>query len=1034
MSGPEATDKPPCRNIKSPFQPNGKTYTYKPGETVPKGYMSKQQCADARGTPIEENKDPKKDNPTKGTGTKPAEKAAPARKKSSTGRVPETNNYIARINQAWEAGPVKELKIGTLTVRKATQFSQIRTLDLDAFGSLLEKIQVALKNSTRYQIDKIIELLKNKGLSPEKVAELVKAGLEGDALIKAVLEAMGEKPDALLTDAAKADEANKKAQELKQAKEAAEAKKKAAEETAAKKQQAAQLIQQLSISPLAKDEVYRNNPDLLILSGEINLGQRIIYFQEGEGNQKKEMIALIKWNEGERRWQVAGRPGYTVDNTEGKLTLKKDSGSLFKRKLEATLVVDSAWKRMKAMGVSYTDYQQIFADERVTWDEFKKIKDATREAYNFWSWGGIVNKDGDEGISASDMEMVFQNHINKVSEGLGENQKTQIIRAYVVAKYFVIVPAEQVAKKLMEGKDHLSAAELLAAVGPNLTKSTAMQVIRNIVNDPVLNGNLSFENISLNKAQVERFIATMGFLAQVEVAGYKVDTSTLRDKSALKEVDNVLAWLKGEEPVGGNESGTGATESKEGKDIETQIKDAENDGQKYSLASNHMRLLALAGKTEQLERFFNKYKGKIKNLENDETMATFFHAYGANEKHYDKAFAVALKLKGGDERAKQLRQIADKYRIAKQYTKVIEVYLKLFELDHIKEEEFCRAIMGQLANGKGELEQAFTWVIGAKDSDRAHIKAVAEKVKAKLEKLSQKTADVIKTISICEKMIKHCADEASFAKAKAVGEKQEAGLKHYRSALTNLMPKKEKGVEVGKEPKPNMGDVVIGDLQQAVAILKDILEKDPENEEVQEMLLQSYDYLFRFTQSKEELLKQYNDVEQLLGKTSSDAYHTYLLIAYQYANALYIRSEHIDLSRPDKDDLKKKAKEAYKILDAKATAWLDEGKRKQGQKLPATESGKLKSRAYILIREMINSHWRRDSKSTGLKAKTLMTKYRGSFVGDMDYLKEIIKHGLDEARDRKAIKDARDASKSGKGSKEVKDKKINGVDPEKGVE
>jgi len=295
-------------------------------------------------------------------------------------------------------------------------------------------------------------------------------------------------------------------------------------------------------------------PQLTALSTKLPPGVRIISFQEGP----IKLVAVIKWNDSEKKWEIAkwndqtrrweARSDYRVENREGKIFVKRD------KEVEAKLVVDSAWKRIKAMGVSYTDYQRIFADERITWEEFERLG-GTREAYNFWSWGGIVNKDGDEGISASDMEMVFKNHINKVTKGLGKDQEAQIIKGYVVAKHFVIIPAEQAAKRLLEGKgDSISAADLLKEVGPG-SQIAAKKVIENL--DPNF-GRYEPGQIILDKAKVELFIATMGFLAQVEVEGYRVDTSKLKNKSALKDADNVLAWLKGDE-VSESEGGSSSS-------------------------------------------------------------------------------------------------------------------------------------------------------------------------------------------------------------------------------------------------------------------------------------------------------------------------------------------------------------------------------------------------------------------------------------------------------------------------------------------
>lgn len=221
----------------------------------------------------------------------------------------------------------------------------------------------------------------------------------------------------------------------------------------------------------------------------------------------------------------------------------------------------------------------------------------TEEAYNFFSSGGKVGSAGDESMTEADIEAAFNAHINNVTSGLGSETKAAVIAAYVKAKGYVLIPAKGAAEKLLGGELKLNAASLIGNVCAG-SLDAAKKVISNIL------GKRYADNLELDAAQLETFLATMGFLAQnTNIGGYTVDTTALADKPVgiLGGVTNFLAWLsggeikeeaekpEGTEPTKGRKSARATLTDNEMKKLQK----LEQSGSKMDLINELKRLRAL---------------------------------------------------------------------------------------------------------------------------------------------------------------------------------------------------------------------------------------------------------------------------------------------------------------------------------------------------------------------------------------------------------------------------------------------------------
>lgn len=166
-------------------------------------------------------------------------------------------------------------------------------------------------------------------------------------------------------------------------------------------------------------------------------------------------------------------------------------------------------------------------------------------AYNFHSSGGEVGSAGDGGITEKDFEATHKKHIDQVTDGLSESAKKDVIQQYVTASKYILVPAKEAAALLLGGKKSIIAEDLVSKYVSKGSRATAKRVIANIL------GKKYDGNKELSLAEVQSFLATMGFLSQVSIDGYPVDNSSFEggDKASglLSNAVNLLAWLKGEE-------------------------------------------------------------------------------------------------------------------------------------------------------------------------------------------------------------------------------------------------------------------------------------------------------------------------------------------------------------------------------------------------------------------------------------------------------------------------------------------------------
>ncbi|MFH1601422.1 MAG: hypothetical protein ABIB61_00510, partial [Candidatus Shapirobacteria bacterium] len=168
----------------------------------------------------------------------------------------------------------------------------------------------------------------------------------------------------------------------------------------------------------------------------------------------------------------------------------------------------------------------------------------TGVAYNFFSSGGNVYSTGDEGMTAKDIKTTRAEHIDEATKGLSEADKKAAVKKYFQATGYILVPAKEASKKLMGKNTEITAEELVHKHVSKANRATARRVIANILGGGNYNGNKE-----LDAKQLQSFLATMGFLSQIPIKGYKVDTSSLVDKapSLLSNVANFLAWLNGGE-------------------------------------------------------------------------------------------------------------------------------------------------------------------------------------------------------------------------------------------------------------------------------------------------------------------------------------------------------------------------------------------------------------------------------------------------------------------------------------------------------
>jgi len=505
-----------------------------------------------------------------------------------------------------EVGPQEESRL--ITQALEYYFNQTYTNKTEkkgakqTFVALLKKLLTALKNSDKYELSKIIALLKEMGITLTQLAELASGAEEEDQLLTLLLTKLG-------LDSSQFENAVISALEEISIKNLSTTPKDQIEANAA----------YIALKDTPEDELTPENQDWIhaaktrleelnapapepvdagvvdTLLQDLTEGRpqaidavsehRDALAQRLTANQRIITVgtsAYLVERTGDGRWEVMGSGGNkTVEMTnKGMVMYEKLVGKPKKKVGEATLLVDGAWKYFQQMGLEengYQSYQQIWADQKITQEEWMDIDldgdgiaDTTQASYNWFSLGGAVANFGDSEITLGDIETAFSTQIEQITRGWSKAAKKAVMKRYMTANGFIRLNDVQAARIIMGSNVSISAEALVSMVGRDLDPVVAdisQQTARTILVDMgvISAPDAELTSIDLGAPEVQEFVAKMALLAHLSpeeftvgqaFAGYQVHTSNIEDAYALEvSAGNTVAWLVGA-PVRANGSGT----------------------------------------------------------------------------------------------------------------------------------------------------------------------------------------------------------------------------------------------------------------------------------------------------------------------------------------------------------------------------------------------------------------------------------------------------------------------------------------------
>ncbi|MFA5840473.1 MAG: hypothetical protein WC890_07520 [Candidatus Margulisiibacteriota bacterium] len=413
-------------------------------------------------------------------------------------------------------------------------------------------------------------------------------------------------------------------------------------------------------------------PNQRLVSYEVTTGR-------GETATTTTQIVLVERSKGQ--WSCPAMPEAKVDfNRNGEMCLKLP-GQIIPVKVD--WVADGAENYFLEQGVNQIRFRQIFADGIIDRDEWKSIADLngdgvaelTGRAYSFFSNGGLVGLDGDDGITGEDLEGVFSRTIGSLLSKLEDDGQAALIYQYMTAKSYVLVPADQAASIVL---------------GRTRTEVTAGEVARDyIVADADM--QLTFKNtvllvtgqeftdtLTLTRAELALIFAFLGAFAQMDssafgkdgpFADYKVKTDNLtksKDKSVLGDVDNFMLWLKGKEISTSTSGGSRAQKDAKLKEIYSR-ENKKNPSRQLQLGAEYIQ-----GQTEDPMKAYDFYMAAIEEgsreyipgmSQNAQAVGELVKVLTSTEDPtlYAKALEIIKAFPDGEARSKMLADLALKY-------------------------------------------------------------------------------------------------------------------------------------------------------------------------------------------------------------------------------------------------------------------------------------------------------------------------------------------------------------------------------------